>query len=182
MRSLRALLAALALALPAPALAQKAVTSAFEGFSGRSDQPVKIEADRLEVRETDQAAVFSGNVLVAQGDSSLSTRKLTVFYESDGPGTAQATGDVQSARNIRRLEAEGAVVVRSKDQRATGDRGVFDMPSNTVTVTGNVVLSQGPNVLKGDRLVVDLTTQQSRIESSGSGRVQGVFGPRPAQP
>jgi lipopolysaccharide export system protein LptA len=52
------------------------------------------------------------------------------------------------------------------------------MPSNTVTLTGNVMVTQGNNILKGDKLVVDLTTQKSRVESSNSGgRVQGVFGP-----
>ena len=166
----------------APAGAQ-AVTSAFTGFSGKSDLPVQIEADRLEVRETDQAAVFSGNVFVSQGNSTLRARKLTVFYDNKDSASA-ASAAPQSARNLRRLEADGSVVVTSRDQKATGERGIFDMPSNTVTMLGNVVLTQGPNVLKGDKLVVDLTTQKSRIESSNSGgRVQGVFSPSrpPAQ-
>jgi len=72
------------------------------------------------------------------------------------------------------------VVVTSKEQKATGQHGVFDMPSNTVVLTGGVVVSQGDNVIRGDRLHVDLTTQRSRVESAaGGGRVQGVF--KPAQ-
>ena len=51
------------LLLSSPALAQQSVTSAFEGFSGRGDQPVNIEADNLEVKETEQTAIFSGHAI-----------------------------------------------------------------------------------------------------------------------
>jgi lipopolysaccharide export system protein LptA len=56
---------------------------------------------------------------------------------------------------------------------------VFDMAANTLTLNGNVVMSQGQNVLRGQRLSVDLITGVSRVESgkSSSGRVQGVFLP-----
>lgn len=166
-----------------PAFAQQGVTSAFEGFSGRGDQPVNIEADDLEVKEGEQTAIFSGNVLVVQGTSALRTNKLTIFYEKDSKDAQPQAGsnDVVTGRNIRRLEADGNVIVTSGDQKATGNKGVFDMPSNTVTLTGNVVVTQGINILRGDRLIVDLTTQKSRVESGG-GRVQGVFGQQPKQP
>jgi lipopolysaccharide export system protein LptA len=70
--------------------------------------------------------------------------------------------------------------VTQKDQTATGDLGVFDMKANTVTLTGNpVVMTQGQNVLRGEKLVVDLTSGVSRVESNkgGQGRVQGLFQP-----
>ena len=53
------------------------------------------------------------------------------------------------------------------------------MQANTVTLTGNVVMTQGKNVLRGDSLVVDLTSGVSRVESgkNGQGRVQGLFLP-----
>jgi lipopolysaccharide export system protein LptA len=56
----------------------------------------------------------------------------------------------------------------------TGETAIFDTKSNQVTMQGGVVLTQGQNVLRGDRLVVDMTTGVSRIESD-SGRVQGLF-------
>jgi lipopolysaccharide export system protein LptA len=87
-----------------------------------------------------------------------------------GPGGEQ---------KIRRLEARGSVVVTSKEQTATGQLGIFDMPTNTVTLTGDVVMTQGQNVLRGDKLVVNLSSGVSRVESSqtGRGRVQGLFVP-----
>ena len=179
-------------AIAGPARAQS-VTAAFQDFSGHSKQPVRIEADRLDVRQSDQAAVFSGRVVVVQGTSTLRTKNLTIdYYDTDKPGQTKSTvgtrqpapakgaglDQPKNSRDIRRLTAVGDVVVTSGDQRATGARGVFDMASNTVVLSGGVTLTQGENVLRGSRLVVDLTTQHSRLESSGAGgRVQGVFVP-----
>jgi lipopolysaccharide export system protein LptA len=75
------------------------------------------------------------------------------------------------------------VIITNKDQKATGDVGTLDMPTNTATITGNVVLTQGPNVMRADKLVVDLKTGFSRLESTAKGgqsRVQGLFVPSAA--
>ena len=77
-------------------------------------------------------------------------------------------------RQISRLEAKGGVTVNQKDQTATGNNGVYDMKTNTVTLIGNVVVTQGENVVRGERLVVDLASGVSRVEG---GRVQGLFLP-----
>ena len=62
-------------------------------------------------------------------------------------------------------------MVTQKDQTATGDLGIFDMKANTVTLTGNpVVMTQGQNVLRGEKLVVDLTSGVSRVEAEKSGK------------
>jgi lipopolysaccharide export system protein LptA len=177
------LVALLAIA-PAHARAQEGVTSAFEGFSGRGESPVNIEADRLDVQELEQTAVFSGNVVVVQGTSTLRTNKLTIFYDKSGGGQAAPAagdGDVVTGRQIKRLEAQGNVIVTSGEQKAVGDRGVFNMASNTAQLMGNVIVTQGTNILKGDTLHVDLTTQKSRVESQ-SGRVQGTFGSSRVKP
>jgi lipopolysaccharide export system protein LptA len=70
------------------------------------------------------------------------------------------------------MEVKGGVVVTQKESTATGESGVFDMKSNTVTLNGNVVVTRGPDVLRGQRLVVDLTSGVSRMEG---GRVEGLF-------
>lgn len=163
----------IAVALSAGAAQAQSVTNAFDGFSGNSDEPVNIEADRLEVRDKNQSAVFTGNVVVTQGKSRLETPSLTVFYTGGAMADTAA-----SARSIRRLEARGGVVVTSEDQRASGDRGDFDVASNIVTMNGNVVLTQGENVIRGESLHVDLNTKQSRVDPGrAGGRVQGVFAP-----
>ena len=68
------------------------------------------------------------------------------------------------------------MVVTQKDQVVTGETAVFDTKTNLITMLGGIVLTQGKNVLRGDRLMVDMTTGVSRVESD-SGRVQGLFAP-----
>ena len=163
--------------------------NALQGFQQNRGQPVQIEATRLEVRDKDKVATFSGNVKVVQGDTTLRCKSLRVFYEQNGQGgqTAQANaGAAASAQNLKaatpgpggssqisRLEAGGGVTVTQKEQTATGDTALFDMKSNTVTLNGNVVVSQGPNIMRGERLVVDMTTGVSRVPLDGLPRGRG---------
>src|SRR5205814_5686091 len=72
------------------------------------------------------------------------------------------------------IDATGGVLVTQKDQNATGDAGIFDTRANTVTLSGNVVVTRGKDIMRGQRLVVDLTTGVSHMESGG-GRVEGLF-------
>jgi lipopolysaccharide export system protein LptA len=171
--------------------AVQGVPNAMQGFSQNRDQPIQIEAAALEMRDKKKEATFSGNVKVVQGDTTMTSKTLVVFYDStaapsaapaaNSKAAAKSAPPIQSATpgpggssSIRRLEARGSVVVTQKDQVVTGETAVFDTKSNLVTMLGGVVLTQGKNVLRGDRLMVDMTTGVSRVESD-SGRVQGLF-------
>jgi lipopolysaccharide export system protein LptA len=188
----------LALAIGGEAGAQttvQGVPNAMQGFSQNRDQPIQIEAASLEMRDKKKEATFTGDVKVVQGDTTMKSKILVVFYDGGGSATpagsatptgsaaptAAAKAPIKSATpgpggssSIRRLEAKGNVVVTQKDQVVTGETAVFDTKTNLVTMLGGVVLTQGKNVLRGDRLVVDMTTGVSRVESD-SGRVQGLF-------
>ncbi|HEY2527990.1 MAG TPA: LptA/OstA family protein [Xanthobacteraceae bacterium] len=138
------------------------------------NQPVQIEATTLEVRDKNKTATFSGNVKVVQGDTTMRCRSLVVFYGQEVGLTTNATpaaaanaspGTPPSAQNIRRIEARGGVTVVTKDQNASGDLGVYDLTTKTITLSGNVVVTQGQNVMHGERVIVDLTTGNARVES-----------------
>jgi lipopolysaccharide export system protein LptA len=165
---------------PAHAQAPSGPPNALQGFSQNRDKPVQIDAATLEVRDKDKVATFLGNVKMVQGDTTMRCQTMKVFYDQDAaPGTSTLTAAKPGpggSQQIKRLEALGGVTVTQKDQTATGETGVFDMKSNTVTLLGGVVVTQAQNVLKGDSLVVNLTTGVSRVES-GKGRVQGLFLP-----
>ena len=178
------------------------VPNAMQGFAQNRDQPIQIEAASLEMRDKKKEATFAGNVKVVQGDTTMTSKTLVVFYESSGQGQGQgqpqgqqpqpananakatktaAGAPMQSASpgpggssSIKRLEARGNVVVTQKDQVVTGETAVFDTKSNLITMLGGVILTQCKNVLRGDRLFVDMTTGVSRVESD-SGKVQGLF-------
>ncbi len=181
---------ALSLSAACEATAQnsgQSVPNAMQGFSQNRDQPIQIELASLEMRDKKKEATFSGNVKVVQGDTTMTSGKLVVFYASAAraaPANAKAaakTAPLQSASpgpggasSIKRLEARGDVKVTQKDQVVTGQTAVFDTTTNLITMLGGVVLTQCKNVLRGDRLIVDMTTGVSRVESD-SGKVQAMF-------
>jgi len=164
-------------------LAQGGATSnpAKPGQFENKDAPVQIEAATLEVHDKSKTATFSGNVQVVQGDTTMRCRSLVVFYgqevgigESGGEATTgtaakSSLGGTKGAQNIRRIEARGGVTVLTKDQSASGDLGIYDLKTKTITLSGNVVVSQGQNVIHGERVVVDTETGNARVESGGSG-------------
>jgi len=162
-----AVIATLVAATGVSAQTAQGVPNALQGFSQNRDKPVQIEAQSFEVRDKDKVATFTGNVHVVQGDTTMRCKSLVVSYEADSTagGVRAAKPGPGGRSQISRLEASGGVIVTQKDQTATGDRGVFDLRSNTVTLVGNVVVSQGQNVMRGERLMVDLTTGVSRVEA-----------------
>jgi lipopolysaccharide export system protein LptA len=182
----------------ADAGAQAPANNMFQqGMSKNKGEPVKIQAASLEVRDKDKMATFSGDVHVVQGDTDLHCQTLIVYYEGNSalggsadapkapppakgakappsapqPGPQAAPGGQQQ---IRRMEAKGNVVVNQKDQTVTGDRADFDMRANTLTLTGKVVVTKGLDVLRGEKLFVNLTDGVSKMDSGG-GRVEGLI-------
>lgn len=166
-------LAAAMLPLAGAAFAQE---GRMTGLKLDGDKPIQIESDRLEVRESEGVAIFSGNVAVVQGPTLLRSGKMTVYYDKDG-GSA-TTGSA----NIERLLVEGKVYVRSDNQVATGDQGSFDMRTEVLVLSGNeVVLSEGDNIIKGCKLTVQMATGLANVEGcksdGGTGRVQMLLKP-----
>jgi lipopolysaccharide export system protein LptA len=168
---------------PAPAQQPAGPANALQGFAQNRDQPVKIDAASLEVRDKEKIATFSGNVKVVQGDTTMRSKTLAVFYDGGGNGEGNTANTLTAAQpgpggqqQIRRLEAKGGVKVCQNDQIVTGDEGIFDMKANTVTVQGNVIMIKDVNVLKGQRLVVNLTTGEAKIEGGKDkdGKSDGV--------
>lgn len=185
---LRLFAAILALAVPGAASAQNPIQNPMQNpmqsaLQGQNkDQPIHIEAATLEVHDKAKTATFSGNVQVVQGDTTMRCRSLVVFYGPDeGAAAAKPVaaahpaadgpappGMPQGAQSIRRIEARGGVTVVTKDQNASGELGVYDLKAKTITLTGNVVVSQGKNVLRGERVVVDTATGNARVESGAT--------------
>lgn len=156
------------------------------------DQPIQIDAKSLEVHDKSKTATFSGSVKVVQGDTTMTCRTLVVFYGQEiglaggkPPAAADApAGAVPDAQNIRRIEAHGAVTVVSKDQTASGDLGVYDLPAKTITLSGNVVVTQGKNVIHGERVIVNTVTGDAHVEAAPGapqGRVRALIIPQKGQ-
>lgn len=182
-------LAAAALFAATAAMAQ-GPRPALPGAQGQ-DEPIQIDAKSLEVHDRKKQATFTGNVKVVQGDTTMTCNSLVVFYGQElGIGdkpvvTARTTTQNKSdappdSQSIRRIEAHGDVTVLSKDQSASGDLGVYDVVAKTITLTGNVVVTQGKNVIHGGRVVVNTVTGNAHVEPAPGipdGRVRALIIP-----
>jgi lipopolysaccharide export system protein LptA len=141
--------------------------SALKGHD--SSAPVDVTADRIEVQDRSDRAIFAGNVHVKQASLSLDTERLTVAYSSGG--------GVQ----IRRLDASGGVTVRSPSETARGNFGIYDLDRKLITLVGAVQLNRGGSQIMGSRLVIDLSTGRAVIDGGApgvgqsGGRVTGHF-------
>jgi lipopolysaccharide export system protein LptA len=154
-----------------PLLAQSDTGSATTGFAHDASLPIEITADSMEVEQERQVATFKGNVEAKQGDLRLRADVLVVHYadREDGDG-----------KTITLLEADGNVFVSSPEETAQGRHGVYDVSKRTIALDGPVVLTRGDNVIRGDRLELELETGLSRVLGGADGRVKGVFVPEEA--
>jgi len=170
-RALGIILALIGVAAPATLAQNKQPVSALKGHN--SNAPVDVQADRLEVQDRSDRAIFAGNVHVTQAELQLNTARLTVAY-SGGQGGAS---DVQ----IRRLDAAGGVVVKSPSETARGDFGIYDLDRKLITLIGNVQLNRQNDQLSGARLVIDLDSGRAVVDggppgvNQNGGRVTGHF-------
>ena len=157
-----------------------------------SKEPISIDANKLVYYDKEHKAIYSGNVVVIQGDTKMTCTVMTVFLDrSPAQGQNQAAAGAQKPdpgpqgqsgpsgdSGVKHLEATGPVTVISKTQVATGDSGRYDKAENKVWLIGHVTLSDGQNVTKGDKLTYDLTSGQATVDTGGtSGRVKGLFLP-----
>ena len=178
---------------PAAAAADPAPKKAAAGVpllpGSGSKEPVNITADKLDFLNKENKLIYTGNVVVIQGDSTLKGSVLNIDLQRDQPGAGGATAPATPApadatapgqgSSVRHMEVDGPVTLISKDQVGTGNHATYDKAENKVYLNGNVTLSQGTNVTQGDRLVYDMTSGQAQVYSgqTNGGRVSSVFTP-----
>lgn len=173
MRPFALLLAALTIAAT-PASAAGRSGGILPGASAKD--PLNIDAGKLDYFEKEQKLIYSGSVIVTNGPSTLKAARLIIFLDN------KAGGQPPGASNdrVKHIDAEGPVTLVSKDQIGTGDRGSYDKAENKVYLVGNVTLTQGENIVKGEKLVYDVATGMATVQGGGAqgGRVRSTFTPK----
>lgn len=172
-------------ASPSAALAGGLLSTA--SFRTDPNAPVAVAAERLDVDEKSSVAVFRGDVVADQGGMTMRSAELHAHYKGSAGITAaaleQPAGAEQPAAppaQLTHIKAKGSVIVVSKGgQKATGDWADFDTTANTVTLGGDVVLTQGRNVVRGTRLDIDLTSGEAVIKSDAATIAQPEVAPEP---
>jgi len=143
-----------------PALAQTAI--GFGGVAHDASQPVEVTSDSLSVDQATGNAIFSGNVIVIQGDLRMAAGEVSVFYAEQG-----------GAQQVNEVVATGGVLLTRGDDAAEGDRAEYSVGSGAMVLIGDVLVTQGRTAIAGDRLSIDLTTGNGTVE----GRVRTVLQP-----
>lgn len=153
---IRILALVLAILVPFAAYAQTSI--ALGGVNAYPDAPVEVTADSLTVDQDSGSAVFSGNVLIGQGDLRLSAAQVQVFYD-------EASGE------IARFVASGGVTLATETEAAEAQDADYDLTSGTLVMSGDVLLTQGASALSAERMTVNLRQGTAVMD----GRVRTVF-------
>lgn len=164
MRFLKGLVAAAVMATLATAGFAQGTQVAFGGLKQDSSLPVEVAADKLDVSQSDGTAVFTGNVVVGQGEMRMAAAKVLVEY---------GTEDGESTGKVSRMVASGGVTLVNGAEAAESREAIYDVDAGTVVMTGNVILTQGANALSSDKMVVHLETGTATMD----GRVRSIFKP-----
>lgn len=157
-------------------LAVSAVPSAAQGITGSalkgldSKAPIDVDADRIDVLDQQNQAIFTGNVRVRQANLTLEADRIKVAYSRPVKGDPV----------IQRLDADGNVRLATPSERATARFGIYDVNKRILTLIGNVVLTQGTTKVQGNRLTIDLASGRSTLDGRAStgqpgSRVSGRF-------
>jgi len=142
--------------IASPAIAQTNIN--LGGVRADTSAPVEVTADSLNVDQDTGTAIFDGNVLIGQGALRLSAGKVEVIYN-------EATGD------ISRLNASGGVTFVTADEAAEAASAIYDLVAGTLTLTGDVLLTQGPSAISAATMTINLETGSAQM----SGRVRTVL-------
>lgn len=175
-----------ALLLAAPAIAQNAPKKApaagsstpLVGFGSNSKEPIKVDANSLEVFDKESRAVYSGDVVVVQGQTTMRCTTMVVSYNQargGNPGSNPNPAAPAGQTSIRQIDCAGPVSLLSGTQSATSDKLVYEAEKDIVTLTGKVVIADCDNVQRGERAVYDVKTGRATVDAGPKGRVQGVF-------
>lgn len=131
---------------------------AFGNLAENSGQPIEVTADNLDVDQGDGTAVFTGGVIIGQGDMRLSASRVRIVYLEDRDG-------------IERLEASGGVTLVSGQDAAEAARADYNVETGIIEMQGDVLLLQGGNALSAERMTVNTRSGTARM----SGRVKTVL-------
>ncbi|MEJ6404908.1 lipopolysaccharide transport periplasmic protein LptA [Yoonia sp. 2307UL14-13] len=137
-------------------LAQTAVD--LGGITVDQSAAVEVSADNLAVDQDTGTAVFTGNVVIGQGDLRVSAASVEVVY-------AEESGDID------RLVAKGGVTFVTETEAAEAQNADYNLADGTLTLMGDVLLTQGPSAISAEKMVINIADGTAVME----GRVRTVL-------
>lgn len=128
------------------------------------EEPITITSNKMDADRKSKLVIFRGNVVAQQKDFTLYSDELYVYYNE--------------GEDVREIIAVGNVKMTQPDRLATGERAVYERVGRKVTLTGNPQVRQGPDTVKGTKIIVFLDEDKSLVEGAGEERVKAVIFPK----
>jgi lipopolysaccharide export system protein LptA len=145
---------------------------------GRGEQPIQVNSDQFEYLQNEGRGVYTGRVVATQGDSRISTDKLTIVCSK----VAKTAGGGESCEEVEQLIADANVFYTAPDVKIRGDKAVYDYPSDTITITGDVISSRGDEgVVRGTQIVYNVGEGRVKI-TAGNSRVLSIINTKKKDP
>ncbi len=148
----------------------------------RKNEPIEIVSNKMEAFQEKKMVVFSGNAVAQQGDVQLKTDRLAIYYKkADGKKNTIGKQELEVAGELDRIEAKGNVVITQKELSATGDEAIYYQDTAQFVMTGQPVLKQGRNVIKGCKVFIYVNENRGEVQkcdTENSGRVTAIIHPK----
>jgi lipopolysaccharide export system protein LptA len=141
-----------------------------------SNQPIHIASDRLDAYNEKRMVVFTGNAVAVQGGRTIRSDVLILYYKENRSATP-STGEAGGPGDVERVEAKGRVTISEGDRIVTGENAVFDQNAQKITMTGNAVMREGANIIRGDKIFVFLDENRGAVEGAQNSRVTATIYP-----
>lgn len=140
-----------------------------------SDEPIEIKSDRMDAFNEEKLVTFSGNAVVKQGDRLLKADELRLYYkEEPKKQTKKDKTPFLGSGQMDKIQAKGSVLSTQGERTVTGDEAVYYHNSGQIIITGNVVMREGNNIIKGCKAIIYLKENRGKMEECEPGKNQRV--------
>jgi lipopolysaccharide export system protein LptA len=130
------------------------------------NQPIIVDADKMERYGKESLVVFTGNVVARQNNSVQYADRMEVYLDEKGD-------------RILRTISTGTVKIITRDCRTgTARRAEYHDLEQRVVLIGNARVWQDDNVVSGDTITIFLSQDKSVVQGGSQERVKAVFYPR----
>jgi lipopolysaccharide export system protein LptA len=144
------------------------------------NQPIQIVSDRLDAFSEKKLVVFSGNAVATQGGRIIKADRLFLYYRnrSQDKSVAEAAAKLGQTGDLDRVEAKGRVTITEGIRTVTGSDAIYYQDTQKIIMTGNAVMREGENIIRGDKIVVLLNENRGIVESETNKRVTATIYPK----
>lgn len=116
---------------------------------------VSVTADKMAFSNLEGIITFTGSVNVVKDAYTMQADRLEVTLEGAPEG---------KRRDIGRMTAAGNVVFTYGERTATAGRAVYEPKAERVTLTEHPTLTDATVSVVGERITIDLATQESTVQ------------------